>query len=160
VLAQRLELVAYAWKPPADSPEADFCIWAERLPKEIEFGTCATALNAETKAVAIDMQIQQISPRHARSTTVGGRIAPEVAAVRLYFHRPSSKKRLRVDALVSQVDGDLQRRLKQPAPFGFFYARVRGLVRFSVFKAQALDSSGNVLGTAGASVNHPHDGEK
>lgn len=149
VLNRRVELVAYAWKPPADSFEGDFCIWAEQPPEEIEFGTCATALGAESKAVAVDMQIQQISPRHARSTTIGGRIAPEVAAVRLYFHRPSSKKRHRVDGLVSQVDGDLQQRLKQPAPFGFFYARVRGLVRFSAFKVQALDSSGNVLGAAG-----------
>jgi hypothetical protein len=55
----------------------------------------------------------------------------------------------RVVALVTQVNGDLQRRLKQPVPFGFFYAKVRGLVRFGAFKAQALDSSGNVIGVAG-----------
>lgn len=93
-------------------------------------------------------------PDFVRSTTVGGRVAPGAAAVRLYFHRPKRGKRRRVDALVAQVDGDLQRRLKQPAPFGFFYARVRGVVRFGVvrfgaFRAQALDSSGTVSGTAG-----------
>jgi len=80
---------------------------------------------------------------------VGGRVSPDVAAVRLYFHRPGSKKQHRVDAIVAQVGGDLQNRLKQPAPFGFFYARVRGVMPFGAFKAQALDAEGKVIGTAG-----------
>jgi hypothetical protein len=50
---------------------------------------------------------------------------------------------------VAQVDRDLERRLKQPAPFGFFYAKVRGLVGFGEFHAQALDAEGRVIGTAG-----------
>jgi hypothetical protein len=149
-LHRTVELVAYAWKPPADlAGEGDFCIWAEQPPKEVEYGTCASALSGASP-IAIDMQTQLLlAPKRAQFTAIGGRIAPEVAAVRLYFHRHGSRKRLRVYAIIGRVAGDLQRKLKQPAPFGFFYAKVRGLVRFSAFKAQALDPSGNVIGTAG-----------
>jgi len=149
VLHRPVELVAYAWKPPADlAGEGDFCIWVEQPPEEVEYGTCATALGGASP-IAVDLKTQLVAPKRARFTAIGGRITPGVAAVRLYFHRSGSGRRLKVDALVSQVAGDLQRQLKQPAPFGFFYAKVRGLIRFSAFKAQALDSSGNVIGTAG-----------
>jgi hypothetical protein len=143
-----VELVAYAYKSPADSPEAVFCVWAEKPSQEIEYGTCAAALSETESPIVFDMQTQQLRPKPERSTVLGGRITPEVAAVRLYFRRPGTQKRVTVDALIGQVDGDLQRRLKQPAPFGFFYAEVRGLVRFRAFKAVALDSSGEVIGTA------------
>jgi hypothetical protein len=148
-LQRTVELVAYAWKPPANlAGEGDFCVWAEQPPSEVEYGTCASALSG-TSSIAIDMQTQRVAPKRARFTAIGGRIAPGVAAVRLYFHRHGSQKRSSVEAILGRVDGDLQRRLKQPTPFGFFYAKIRGLVRFSAFKAQALDSSGRVLGTAG-----------
>lgn len=148
-LERTVELVAYAWKAPADLAGAgDFCVWAEQPPSEVEYGTCASALGGASP-IAIDMQTQLVVPKRARFTAIGGRIAPEVAAVRLYFHRHGSQKRSSVEAILGRVDGELQRRLKQPAPFGFFYAKIRGLVRFSAFKAQALDSSGRVLGTAG-----------
>lgn len=147
-LDRATQLVAFGWNPEPDSPPANFCLWIERPPREVEFGACAAPLDEEDGA-AIDMQTQTLARRPGRSTAVGGRVAPRVAVVRLYFHRPKGVKRRRVDALVAQVDGDLQRRLKQSAPFGFFYARVRGIVRFGAFKAQALDSSGNVIGTAG-----------
>jgi hypothetical protein len=155
MLGRSAELVAYGWKQPSDSLPADFCIWVGRPPDVNEFGTCASALSGTTGAIAIDMQIQAIAPKAARATTIGGRIAPEVAAVRLYFRRRNGAKRHRVDALVAQVNGDLQRRLKQPNPFGFFYVQVRGLVPFKSFKAQALDPSGNVIGTAGRQALFP-----
>jgi hypothetical protein len=148
MLGRRTELVAYGWRAESDSPPADFCVWAMPLSLFPEFGTCDRALPPE-RAISIDMQIQAISPKRARATTVGGRITPEVAAVRVYFRRPGGKRRRQVNALVGQVSGTLQRRLEQPAPFGFFYARVRGLVPSRDFKAQALDSSGNVIETAG-----------
>jgi hypothetical protein len=148
-LDQRVELVAYAWMPPADSPKADFCVWVEKPPQEVEYGTCASALSSATKVISLDMEGQQLAPKSERSTVLGGRIAPDVAAVRVFLRRPGTKRRLKINAVIGRVEGDLQRRLKQPAPFGFFYAEVRGLVQFSTFKLQALDSSGNVIGVVG-----------
>jgi hypothetical protein len=101
------------------------------------------------------MQTQRVAPKHARFTAIGGRIAPDVAAVRLYFHRHGSPKRSSVEAILGRVDCDLHRRLKQPAPFGFFYAKIGGLVRLSAFKAQALDLSGKIIGTAGGYLLSP-----
>lgn len=155
VLGGPVQIVSYGWKPEADSPPADFCVLVEHPPRETEFGTCATALRKERRGVlALDMDVQTVAPKSARATSVGGRVSPDVAAVRLYFHRlyfhrPGSKKRHSVNAIIAQVGGDLQGRLRQPAPFGFFYARVRGALPFGAFKAQALNAKGEVIGTAG-----------
>ena len=147
ILSRRTEVVAYGWKAEPASSAAEFCVWAMRPLQLPEFGTCGSALGQ--RAIAVDMQIQAIAPKRARATSIGGRIAPEVAAVRLYFHRKKSSRQDHAVALVAQVNGGLQQRLKQPAPFGFFYAKVRGLVPFGAFKIQALDASGNVVETAG-----------
>lgn len=150
VLGSPVQIISYGWKPEADSPPADFCVLVEHPPRDTEFGTCGTALSRERRGViAFDMDVQTVAPRSARATSVGGRVSPDVAAVRLYFHRPGSKMQQRVDAIVAQVGGDLQSRLKQPAPFGFFYARVRGALSLGAFKAQALNAEGKVIGTAG-----------
>lgn len=142
-----VQLVAYGWKPEADSPPADFCISVETVRlREEKFGTCGVALGRYRSGPAtIDLDGRTIAPKAARATTVGGRISPNVAAVRVYFHRQGNRKLRRVNATVGQVSDDLQKRLKQPAPFGFFYAKVRGLVRFGGFRVQALDASGNVI---------------
>lgn len=145
-----VQIVAQGWEGEADSPPADFCVWIEQPPDDIQFGTCGLALErGGRRSVAVDMDVQTVAPKSARATSVGGRISPDVTAVRLYFRRPGSRKRHRVNAIVAQVDGELQRRLGQPAPFGFFYAKVRGLIPFGAFRAQALDASGRVIGTAG-----------
>lgn len=145
-----VEIVARGWEAEADSPPADFCVFVEQPPHELQFGTCGRSLEkAGRGAVALDMVVQTVAPKFARATSVGGRISPEVAAVRVYFHRPGSKKLHRVNAVVGQADGDLQRRLKQPAPFGFFFGKIRGVIPFGGFRVQALDASGAVIGTAG-----------
>jgi hypothetical protein len=145
-----VELVAYGWESEADSPPADFCVWVEHPPREIQFGTCGTALSRSGRnPIAIDLDAQVVAPKIARATEVGGRISLRVSAVRLYFRRPGSKKPHRVNAVVAQVDGDLQQRLGQPVPFGFFYAKVHGVVGFGEFHAQALDAEGKIVGTAG-----------
>jgi hypothetical protein len=117
VLGYPVQIVSYGWKAEADSPPADFCVWVEQPPRGIEFGTCGRSLErARGGVIALDMDVQTVAPRSARATSVGGRVSPDVAAVRLYFHRPGSKKQRRVNAIVAQVGGDLQDSLKQPAP--------------------------------------------
>lgn len=146
-----VQLVAYGWKPEADSPPADFCVSVETVRlREEEFGTCGIALgHGRPGPAAIDLDSQTVAPKGARATAVGGRISPDVAAVRVYFHRRGSRKLHWANAIVGQVSGDLQKRLKQPAPFGFFYAKVHGLVRFGGFRVQALDADGNVIPQGG-----------
>jgi hypothetical protein len=99
-----VELVAYGWESEADSPPADFCVWVEHPPREIQFGTCGTALSRSGRnPIAIDLDAQVVAPKIARATEVGGRISLRVSAVRLYFRRPGSKKPHRVNAVVAQV---------------------------------------------------------
>lgn len=150
VLGYPVQIVSYGWEAEADSPPADFCVWIEHPRGENEFGTCDTSLRGSLEgAISLDMRIQTLGPVPGRATAIGGRISPDVAAVRLYFHRSGSKKRHQVKAIVAQVDQDLQRRLEQPVPFGFFYAKVHGLVGFGEFHVQALDVEGRVIGTVG-----------
>jgi hypothetical protein len=146
-----VEIVAYGWEPEADSPPADFCVWVARpRRRENEFGTCGRSLDKTKRgAITLDMEIQTIAPKSARATSVGGRVSPTVDAVRLSFHRPGSKKQHRANSIVAQVSGALQQRLGQPAPFGFFYAKVRGAIGFGKFTAQALNAEGEVIGTVG-----------
>lgn len=145
-----VQLVAYGWEPYDDSLPNGFCVGIEILRlREKELGLCGSVLSQEKgNQIAIDLESGVVGPKPARTTTVGGRISPDVAAVRIYFHRVGSRKRHRVDAIVGQVDGNLQQRLKQPAPFGFFYAKVHGQARFKALYAQALDTDGKVIGRA------------
>lgn len=144
-----VQLVAYGWEAWDSSP-GDFCVWIEHVRRrEKESGTCGIALSQEgSSPIAIDLEAQIVGSKPARATIVGGRISPDVAAVRIYFHRAGSRKRHHLDAVVGQVSGDLQQRLKQPAPFGFFYAKVHGQARFRALYAQALDADRHVIGKA------------
>lgn len=149
-----VELVAYGWEAEADSPPASFCVLLQHVrQRRNEFGVCGNPLGQRRSGpIAIDMDVQTVKPKASRATAVGGRVSPSVAAVRLFFHRPGSRKLRHATAIVGQVAGDLQQRLRQQAPFGFYYATVRGIVRFGRFRAQALDASGRVIGIAGGST--------
>jgi hypothetical protein len=146
------ELVAYGWLAPADSlpsgPRKQLCIWVEHLPREISPGMCGPLLDPNGgQKLAIDDQIQALGKPAQRFTEIGGRLTPDVASVRiLYSHngRAFSHK-----ATVAQVAGELQRKLHQAVPFGYFNARVRGLVPWRSIRAEAYDSTGALIGEVG-----------
>ena len=103
----------------------------------------------------MEMQIQQVQPRSARETYVGGLISTDVSSVRISFRRSGASQRFQVKPILGRVRGDLQKRLRQPTPFGFYYAQVHGLVKFRNFRAEALDAEGKVIGTATAGKTMP-----
>ena len=142
------EIVAYGWKSEADSAPDAFCVWAEQLPDQVLFGTCGIA-PFRAGSIGMEMKIQTVQPRSARATYIGGVISPDVASVRISFRRPGSSKRFKVKPILGQVNGDLQQRLRQPAPFGFYYAQVKGLVKFRHVRVEALDAEGAVIATRG-----------
>ena len=147
-----VELVAYGWLAPQDSlpasPRKQLCIWVEHLPKEISPGMCGPLLdpNGDQK-IAIDDQIQALGKPAQRWTEIGGRLTPDVASVRVSYRRAGRKASGM--ATVAQVAGELQRKLHQPVPFGYFDLTIRGLVPWRSIRVQAYDSAGAVLGTAG-----------
>jgi hypothetical protein len=147
------ELVAYGWLAPKDSlppaPRKQLCIWVEYLPKEIDPGMCGPLLDPSgDRKIVIDDRIQALGKPPQRWTEIGGRLTPDVASVRVSYRRNGRKATGM--ATVAQVAGKLQRRLRQPVPFGYFDLRIRGRVPWHSIRVQAYDSAGAVLGTAGS----------
>lgn len=146
------ELVAYGWLAPPDSlpsgPRRQFCIWAEHLPKEISWGMCGRPLDPEgNQKIVIDSRGGTLGKPAQRFAEIGGRLTPNVASVRIFYRRNGRKESSL--ATVAQVAGELQRKLHQAVPFGYFNARVRGRVPWRSIRVEAYDSSGAVLDTAG-----------
>jgi len=140
------EIVAYGWEEEEDSPPADFCVWAEQLPDQVLFGACKTA-PSQAGAIGMEMKIQALKPRSTQATYIGGLVSPDVRSVRITFRRPGSARLFHAHPILGRVQGDLQQRLRQPDPFGFYYTQVRGLIKFRHVRAEALDAEGKVIGT-------------
>lgn len=149
-----VELVAYGWLAPRDTvgsaSRKQFCVWVEYPPDEISPGTCGGPLDPGYQgAVAIDDRIRSFGPPGSRHTEIGGRLSPEVASVRVSYRRGGSARTVRVAAVVAQVGGPLQAKLKQPLPFGYFDAKLRGTVPLATIGVEAFDASGQLIGSAG-----------
>lgn len=99
------------------------------------------------RKIAIDDQIQALGKPARRWTEIGGRLTPDVASVRISYRRDGRKASGM--ATVAQVAGEIQRKLHQPSPFGYFDLRIRGRVPWRSIRVQAYDSAGAVLGTVG-----------
>lgn len=154
------ELVAYGWLAPPDSlpsgPRKQFCIWAEHLPKEISWGMCGFPLDPSgNQKIAIDSRGGTLGKPAQRFIEIGGRLTPDVASVRIFFSRDGRKGSSL--ATVAQVTGELQRKLHQAVPFGYFNAKVRGLVSWHSIRVEAYDSTGALIDEAGStSSSVPH----
>jgi hypothetical protein len=83
-------------------------------------------------------------------TELSGSVAPGIASVQVLFRRHGGPKQHRLDAVVAQVSGELQSRLKQPAPFGYFVAEMRGLPVKGSLRVRALDAQGDTVASRGA----------
>ncbi len=157
-----VELVAYGWLAPRDSlpsgPRKQLCIWAEHLPKEISFGMCGPLLDPEGRQkISIDSRIQALGKPAQRWAEIGGRLTPDVASVRVFYRREGHKASGM--AVVAQVAGELQSKLHQPTPFGFFDLRIRGRVPWRSIRVQAYDDAGGLLETVGpasSAARHEH----
>lgn len=160
--AGAVELVAYGWLAPRDSlppgPREQLCVWAEHLPKEVSFGMCGPLLDPDGgQKIAIDDHIQALGKPAQRWVEIGGRLTPDVASVRISYRRKGHKAAGM--AVVAQVAGELQDRLRQPTPFGFFNLRIRGRVPWRSIRVQAYDDAGAVLETAGPATAHRSHGK-
>jgi hypothetical protein len=112
------------------------------------YGSCF-ASGQIGQPIPIESNLSVTSPKSVRDTEIGGALTFDVARVELSVKRPRHKKKIEgVQATVAQVSGRLQREFKQSRPFGYFYAKVRGVVPAKDITAIAYDASGQVLGTA------------
>ncbi len=157
-----VELVAYGWLAPRDSPppgpREQLCIWVEHLPKEISPGMCGSPLDPEGgQKIAIDDQIRGLGKPAQRFTEIGGRLSPDVASVRISYRRNGHKATGM--AVVARVADELLVKLHQSRPFGFFDLRIRGQVPWRSIRIQAYDATGALLETVGpgSSAHHAHD---
>jgi hypothetical protein len=151
--AGAVELVAYGWLAPKDSlpvaPRKQLCISIEYLPKVISPGMCGPLLDPNgDQRIVIDDQVQALGKPAQRWTEIGGRLTPDVASVRVSYRRDGRKANGM--ATIAQVAGELQRKLHQPVPFGYFDLRIRGLVPWRSIRVQAYDNAGAFLGAAGS----------
>lgn len=148
-----VELVAYGWLAPPDSlppaPRKQLCVWIEHLPKEISPGMCGPLLDPEgAHEVIVDDRIQAMGKPAQRWTEIGGRLTPDVASVRVLYRRDG--RTFASMATVAQVTGELQHKLHQPVPFGYFNLRIQGRIPWRSIRVQARDSAGAIVGTAGS----------
>jgi hypothetical protein len=146
-----MEIVSYGARASAGSPSPqELCTWIEFVPGESIFASCGelAELRQEERAVKVELFGGVIAPKDERSTELGGLVAPNVASIRL---RPLGRGRAKpFDAriTVTQVRGGLRKKLRQPAPFGYFFAQIKGRVPGSAIEVRAYDAGGNLLGSA------------
>jgi hypothetical protein len=146
-----MEIVSYGVRASAGSPSPqELCTWIEFVPGESIFASCGelAELRQEERVVKVELFGGVIAPKDERSTELGGLIAPNVASIRL---RPLGRGRAKpFDAriAVTQVRGGLRKKLRQPAPFGYFFAQIKGRVPGSAIEVRAYGASGNLLGSA------------
>lgn len=144
-----VEIVAYGTEGEPESPSQGdgFCVWLEygkfRFPS---FGSCLAAGPIE-RTIAIEDTTQLISPKRFRFSEFAGALSPDVARVVVEYRRNGNGKTYRTQATVAQVSGTLQNELDQPAPFGYFAAKVRGLIRTKDARALAYNSAGDLIGS-------------
>jgi hypothetical protein len=145
-----LQLVAFGWKAPVDEAGGrhQYCVWIESPPdKTPNFGACRNPQHRPGNGhITIDDMNQLVWPKSQRYTEVGGALAPDVAEVRVTYKSPEGIRT--VPSTVAQVRGTLRRKLKQRAPFGFYVARIPGLVKFQDIRVTALDARGEPLASA------------
>jgi hypothetical protein len=109
---------------------------------------CGPLLDPEGgQKIAIDDRIGRLGKPAQRFTEIGGRLTPDVASVRVSYRRDGHKAAGM--AVVAQVAGELQAKLHQPTPFGFFNLRIRGQIPWRSIRVRAYDDAGAVLETAG-----------
>jgi hypothetical protein len=142
-----IQLVAFGWKAPADEAGGrhQYCVWIESPPlRTPNFGACRNPQGRLGNGqITIDDMTQQVRPKSQQYTEVGGALAPDVDSVLVTYKSPAGNGT--VPSTVGQVKGTLRLRLKQRAPFGFYVARIPGLVKFQDIRVTALDAKGEPL---------------
>lgn len=142
-----IQLVAFGWKAPPDEAGGrhQYCVWIESPPqRDPSFGACRNPRHRPANGqFTIDDMSQLIRPKSQRYTEIGGALAPDVADVRVSYESPQGTRT--VPSTVGQVKGSLQHRLRQRAPFGFYVARIPGLVKFRDISITALNAQGEPL---------------
>jgi hypothetical protein len=144
-----VEIDAYGWRPPADSPgeRHQVCVLVETKTESLgTFGSCFGS-GGLFKPIAIESAPQIVSPKSLRSSIVAGSLAPDVARVEVSVRRPSGGKAERIPVTMGQVSGSLMRELHQETPFGYFFAKVRGVVPLKDIRATAFDAQGHKVGS-------------
>jgi hypothetical protein len=144
-----MEVVSYGARAHAYSPSRqELCTWIEFVPGESIFASCGeiAELRQEERAVRVELFDQIIEPKAERETEIGGLVAANVASVKL---RPLGErtKPFDVRTAVTQVRGILRKRLRQPAPFGYFVAQIKGLVPGEAIEVRAYGKEGNLVGS-------------
>ena len=143
-----VEIASYGWLAPKDSGaphRKQLCTWIEQVPGSTVFASCASAAQMTEEGFPLRLEMDVVAFGHKRTTLFGGMLLPEVAKVEVRFHRPGRRKASHAVAIVTQVSGDLQERLKQPYPFGYFFAEVKGLVGQRVLTVLAFDEEGHLI---------------
>jgi hypothetical protein len=96
------------------------------------------------KAIEIDALGFSAFPHEAHFSDVGGSLRPDVATVRVYFHRAGQRRT--ATAISGQTSGEDAATLHQSQPFGRFVSIVHGCVTGRDFKVVALAADGLQLG--------------
>lgn len=155
LLGGPVEIAGAGWSAPRhyEAPvDGQLCVWIEYLAERSTSSTCGpvaqTASGKET--VYIESFREDAGTGTPREAELTGSLAPGVASAQVSFRRHGSRRTSHVKAVVAVVDGALQERLKQPAPFGYFAIKLRGQITASSLRIRAFDEAGNFVGVSDA----------
>ena len=143
-----VEIASYGWLAPKDSGapyRKQLCTWIEHVPGSTDFASCGSGAQMAEEGFPLRLEMHVEALGHKRTTEFGGMLLPEVATVEVRFHRRGRRKASHAAAIVTQVSGELQERLKQPDPFGYFFAQVKGLISQRVMTVLAFDEEGHLI---------------
>jgi hypothetical protein len=153
LLGDPVEIAGAGWSAPKyfETPGGDqFCVWIEFLAERSTSSMCGpvaqTASGKET--VYIESFGESGGTGRPREAEITGSLAPDVASVQVSFRRHESRRTSHGHAVVALVNGELQKSLKQPAPFGYFVTKVRGRIVAKSLQIRAFDKEGHFVGAS------------
>lgn len=149
LFGEPVEIAGAGWSAPKyfEPPGGDqFCVWVGFASKPSVCGPFAERASGE-ETVYIE-SLWEGWGTGGQSVELTGSLAPDVASLRVSFRRHGSPRIFQTSAVVAIVSGELQTRLKQPAPFGYFVAKMRGRVVINSLRIRALDKEGHFVGAS------------
>lgn len=153
LLGGPVEIAGAGWSAPKyfETPgDGQLCVWIEHLTERATSSRCGpVAQTASGKGtVYIESFSEGMGTSRPRETELTGSVAPGVASLQVSFRRHGRRRIFHTKAILAVVDGELQKSLKQPFPFGYFVVNVRGQFIARSLRVRAFDREGHFVGTS------------
>lgn len=148
-----VEIAGAGWSAPSyfETPGGgQLCVWIEYLAEQPTSSMCGPVAQRASgnEAIYIESFAEGMGTNGPREVDLSGSLALDVTSVQVSFRRRGSGQIFHANAVVAAVSGELQERLKQPGPFGYFVVKARGKVITRSLRFRAFDNEGHFVGVS------------